>query len=68
MAKEYRQVSIITEVPNRKPFWNKVGVAFDNSDGSLNVQLCFMPGVKLHIGIPKEVNGDEPPEQKDTPF
>jgi hypothetical protein len=59
VAKEYRRVSIIVEVPNRKAFFNQTGVAFDNKDGSLNFQLHMFPGVKFHIGIPKVVNGEE---------
>lgn len=59
MAKEYRKVSIIVEVPGRKAFFNQAGVAFDNRDGSLNFQLHIFPDVKFHIGIPKVVNGEE---------
>jgi len=35
---------------NKKPFWQKIGVAFDNSDGSLNVLLnCIPIDGRLHI-------------------
>jgi hypothetical protein len=62
MAKNYRIVSQIVERPNRKPFFNKVGIAYDNRDGSINFNLLFFPGVQLHVGLPKEVNGEEPPD------
>ena len=33
-----------------KPFWDRIGVAFRNRDGSLNVQLNSLPlDGKLHI-------------------
>ncbi len=35
-------VYVITE-RNGKSYWNRVGVAFVNSDGSLNVKLEAMP-------------------------
>ena len=66
MARNYRIVSQIIEVPNRKPFFQKVGVAFDNKDGSINLNLHFFPGVQLHVGIPKVVNGDEPKDVVDS--
>lgn len=35
--------------------WNRVGVAFDNSDGSLSVVLHSLPvDGKLHLRRPKE--------------
>ncbi len=37
-----------------KPFWQKIGVAFPNSDGSLNVVLnCIPLDGRLHIRDPK---------------
>lgn len=68
MAKEYRKVSIIVEVPKRKAFFNQAGVAFDNKDGSINFQHHMFPGVKFHIGIPKVVNGEESAEEVEKPF
>jgi hypothetical protein len=65
MSKNYRIVSQIVERPGRKPFFNKVGIAYDNRDGSVNFNLLFFPGVQLHIGLPKEVNGEEPPDSAD---
>ena len=38
-----------------KPFWVKIGVAFENSDGSLNVRLNALPvNGTLHIRDKKE--------------
>jgi len=35
---------------DKKPFWQKIGAAFDNEDGSLNVVLNCLPlDGKLHI-------------------
>lgn len=60
MAKNYRIVSQIIEVPGRRPFFQKCGVAFDNKDGSINLNLHMFPNVQLHVGISKVVNGDNP--------
>lgn len=66
MAKNYRKVSIIVEVPARKPFFNLAGVAFDNRDGSINFNLHIFPGVRFHVGIPKVVTGEETPQDSGT--
>lgn len=67
MARNYRIVSQIIERPGRKPFFQKCGVAFDNKDGSINLNLHLLPNVQLHVGIPKVVNGDNPDhEPKET--
>ncbi len=42
--------NIIEREGLERPFWLKVGVAFENSDGSLNVKLDCLPlNGKLHI-------------------
>ena len=44
----------------KKPFWQKVGVAFDNSDGSLNVLLnCIPLDGRLHIREAKKKDKNE---------
>ena len=63
MAKNYRVVSQIIERPGNKPFFQKCGVAFDNRDGSINLNLHLFPAVTFHVGIPKVVNGDEGRQQ-----
>lgn len=51
-------VYTITEGANEKTYWNKIGVAFVNKDGSLNVTLNAFPvNGKLHI---REKNGETP--------
>lgn len=41
---------IIERGEGQKPYWNRVGVAFVNRDGSLNVLLDFPVGAtKLHV-------------------
>lgn len=43
--------------PNRKNRWTKIGVAFRNRDGSINVHLDAVPiNGKLHI---REPNRDQ---------
>ena len=45
-----------------KTFFRRCGVAFVNSDGSLNVKLDMFPQLKLHIRdeFPKEVKTAKP--------
>ncbi len=44
-----------------KPFWQKIGVAFPNSDGSLNVLLnCIPLDGRLHIRDAKGNDMDMP--------
>jgi len=45
-----------------KPFWQKIGVAFPNSDGSLNVLLnCIPLDGRIHIRDAKGSDDGEPP-------
>ena len=49
-------VYVITKRDDRK-YWNRIGVAFTNRDGSLNVRLEAMPvGGEMHIRdyVPRE--------------
>jgi hypothetical protein len=41
-ANKMKMVYVITE-RNSKSFWNRIGVAFTNNDGSLNVKLDAVP-------------------------
>jgi len=46
---KYKVAYVITE-RNEKTYWNRIGVAFTNKDGSLNVKLDALPiGGTLHI-------------------
>ncbi|MFN7952024.1 MAG: hypothetical protein U0610_09880 [bacterium] len=55
--------NIVEREGMERPFWNRIGVAFENSDGSLNVRLDCLPlNGKLHIRDRKEQErGPEPP-------
>ncbi len=54
-TRAYKEVYTITERGDgRRPIWTKLGVAFVNQDGSLNVVLQALPvSGKLHIRDPK---------------
>lgn len=54
MAKEY----LIAVKPVEKGHWPKIGVAFPNQDGSINVQLeCVPVDGKFQLQRPKESGG-----------
>lgn len=55
-GKARKDVFIIRDGKNGDSFWTKVGVAFTNKDGSLNVLLEAVPvgDGKLHIRDAKE--------------
>ena len=41
--------------PNGKAFWQRVGSAWSNKDGSLNISLNALPvNGKLHVRVPNE--------------
>ena len=47
--------TVVQSEAYEKPFWVKIGVAFENSDGSLNVRLNALPvNGTLHIRDKKE--------------
>jgi hypothetical protein len=39
---QYKVAYVITE-RNEKQYWNRIGVAFTNKDGSINVKLDALP-------------------------
>ena len=48
-ASKMKIVYVITERSNRK-FWNRIGIAFVNSDGSLTVKLEAIPvSGEMHV-------------------
>ena len=48
-----KNVYVIVEKEGKKSFWMKVGAAFENKDGSLNVVLNALPiDGRLHIREP----------------
>jgi len=44
----------------KKSYWNRVGVAWENSDGSLNLEIDFLPGVKMNVRDPKPRDDEDP--------
>ncbi|MEZ4219525.1 MAG: hypothetical protein R3B13_01260 [Polyangiaceae bacterium] len=53
---------VITERDGRS-YWNRVGVAFVNRDGSLNVKLEAMPvsgEIQIRDYVPKDENATPP--------
>jgi hypothetical protein len=63
MAKRF-DVFNVKEAPEgseKKSFWNKLGVAFQNKDGSLNVHLDSLPmdgKLCIRAHVPKEDKGE----------
>jgi hypothetical protein len=67
---------VITE-KNGKKFWNRIGAAFENKDGSLNVKLDSLPiGGEMQIReyVPRDGDasaagkGQRKEEDDDAPF
>lgn len=53
-------VYVITEGKDGKKHWNRIGAAFENKDGSLNVKLDALPvSGELHIReyVPRDGQG-----------
>jgi len=57
---KYKICYAITE-RNERQFWNRIGVAFINKDGSLNVKLDALP-----IGGTLQIRDYEPREEFDA--
>jgi len=58
---KFKVAYVITE-RNDKKYWNRIGVAFTNNDGSINVKLDALP-----IGGTLQIRDYEPREEFDTP-
>ena len=56
---KFKVAYVITE-RNDKKYWNRIGVAFTNSDGSINVKLDALP-----IGGTLQIRDYEPREEFD---
>ena len=41
--RRYKEVWLVEDHPNRKAWWTRVGVAFENKDGSWNLHLSAVP-------------------------
>ncbi len=63
MSAPKRAVYVIAEQEGKKARWTRIGVAFENQDGSLNLLLDAVPtNGKLHVrDFPEE--GSEGQEQ-----
>lgn len=60
-----KDVYVIIEGKEGKDIWQKVGTAFDNRDGSLNVYLNCLPTTgKLHIREHSSNGSKESKEEK----
>jgi hypothetical protein len=57
---KYKVCYVITE-RNDKSYWNRIGVAFTNKDGSLNVKLDALP-----LGGSMQIRDYEPREEFDA--
>ena len=61
--RRHKEVWLVEEHPNRKAWWTRVGVAFENKDGSWNLHLSAVPvgGNILHVRDPRpaEVTHDD---------
>jgi len=44
---------------DRKTYYNRAGVAFQNRDGSLNLKLDLFPGVTFQVRDNPETNNDK---------
>lgn len=50
MAKNDRHdVFVVQEGKDGQNYWKEVGVAFENSDGSLSVRLHVLPGTTMQV-------------------
>ena len=55
-------VSVIQETgsgKDKRTFFHRCGVGFENRDGSVNLKLDLFPGVTLHVREKQENNGNE---------
>lgn len=64
-SNKMKDLLLISEGKDGKKFWNKVGVVFENKDGSLNIKCNYpvvigCPGVDCQIRarLEKESGGD----------
>jgi hypothetical protein len=63
MAKRYDAYNVkeSTKDGEKKSFWNKLGVAYENKDGSISVHLDSLPmdgKLQIRLHVPKEDKGE----------
>jgi len=57
MEQNRMKIAYVITQRNHKSFWNRVGVAFENKDGSLNVKLEAVPvsgEIQIRDYVPRE--------------
>lgn len=60
----YKEVfAIIPGRDGKKDFWNRIGVAFPNSDGSLNIKFALLPADLVNTTI--QVRDPRPRDEDD---
>lgn len=65
MAKPTHRIYQIEDRPNNaKKFWREVGVAWENSDGSLNMQFSVTPHFDKHTIQTRRIE-DKPESAED---
>lgn len=62
-----KTVYVITQNKEGKNFWHKIGVAFENRDGSLNVKLHALP-INGEMHIREEYQQQRKPSQTELPM
>ena len=72
MAKKaaMKVVSVIQKDPNdpERSYFKKCGVAFVNSDDSLNMKLDLFPNVTFHIGEKYDPEKHRQPGDEEVPY
>lgn len=61
MDQSKMKVAYVVTERGDKSFWNRVGVAFTNRDGSLNVKLDALP-----LGGHLQIRDWEPPREEES--
>ena len=56
MASNHKVVFLLVPGKGDKTYFNRAGVAFENSDGSLNVKLDMFPDLTFQVREPKDDN------------
>jgi hypothetical protein len=57
----HKVVYLLVPGKGDKTYFNRAGVAFENSDGSLNVKLDMFPDLTFQVREPKE---EKPSDEK----
>ena len=55
----HKVVYLLVPGKGEKTYFNRAGVAFENSDGSLNVKLDIFPDLTFQVREPKDDRDDQ---------